>query len=110
MEITITSMDEQDTDRILKLLYHGEKPERVHTLICGCGAIADLRVSPKAWNGWQILPYARCPACAAVKPPADGDAYPALARARFFATIQAINSGGEEPCVPNESAELVEAR
>jgi hypothetical protein len=32
-------------------------------LKCACGAIADLRTSPKAWYGWQVVPKAVCPQC-----------------------------------------------
>lgn len=56
-------LDEHDADRLLRILYNGTRPKRIHTLVCLCGAIADLRVSPCAWNGWQILPHAMCPHC-----------------------------------------------
>ena len=56
-------LDELDADRLLRMLYNGTRPAKVHTLVCLCGAIGDLRVSEQAWNGWQILPTAKCPAC-----------------------------------------------
>lgn len=98
MEITITSMDEHDTDRLLKLLYHGRKPERVHTLICACGAMGDLRQGEKAWNGWQIIPHAKCPACLRIQAPADGEAYPDLARKRFLNQLVPAFLASEETC------------
>jgi hypothetical protein len=56
-------LDELDADRLLRVLYNGTRPVRVHTLVCLCGAIADLRQDERAWNGWQILPTAKCPTC-----------------------------------------------
>ncbi len=44
-------LDEHDAVRLLQILYNGVKPQRVHTLICACGAMADLRETPSAWNG-----------------------------------------------------------
>jgi len=32
-------------------------------LTCACGATADLKDSPKAWNGWQVAPNVVCPDC-----------------------------------------------
>jgi hypothetical protein len=64
MQTTIV-LDELDADRILRFLYNGHRPERVHTLICLCGTLADLREDPRAWNGWRILPNAVCPECLA---------------------------------------------
>lgn len=58
-------LDEADAAQLLRVLYNGPKPARVHTLICICGAIGDLRTSPKAWNGWRILPHPVCPDCLA---------------------------------------------
>jgi len=88
MNLPLILLDEEDVDRLLKLLYHGQRPARVHTLICGCSAQADLRRNPKAWNGWQILPFAKCPDCLKTPPPADGEAYPSLARARFLQQLK----------------------
>jgi hypothetical protein len=56
-------LDEPDVDRLLRALYHGTRPRHVHTLICACGALADLRDSETAWIGWQVLPWAICPGC-----------------------------------------------
>jgi hypothetical protein len=58
-------LDEHDADTLLRILYNGTRPARVHTLICLCSARADLRVSSCAWNGWQILPHPKCPECLA---------------------------------------------
>ena len=61
--IILDDLDECEADRLLRLLYNGIRPSKVHTLVCLCGAIADLRLSKKAWNGWQVLPTAKCPCC-----------------------------------------------
>jgi len=37
-------------------------------LTCGCGTTADLKDSPKAWNGWQVAPNPVCPDCIARSP------------------------------------------
>jgi hypothetical protein len=60
--ITRVVIDERDADRLLRTLYN-DKPHQVHILICLCGATADLYVSSRAWNGWQVLPTAKCPVC-----------------------------------------------
>jgi hypothetical protein len=92
--MTHVILDEADTDRILKLLYNGTRPTRIHTLVCSCGRFADLRASECAWNGWQLLPYARCPWClghrrALVFP----DLQPQLARERFETLMRALGAG-----------------
>jgi hypothetical protein len=81
----IKVLDEHDVDTLLRVLYNGTRPTRVHTLVCGCGALADLRVSTKAWNGWQVLPHAKCPKCLAATSAAlyFEELYPQLARERF---------------------------
>lgn len=28
-----------------------------------CSSTADLNDSPKAWNGWQVIPVPICPSC-----------------------------------------------
>jgi hypothetical protein len=76
-------LDEQDADQLLRMLYNGRRPVRVHTLICLCGAIADLRASPKAWNGWQVIPNARCPRCLEAPSVEAAPLYPTRALARF---------------------------
>lgn len=75
-------LDEQDAAELLTVLYNG-KPHHVHILICLCGAIADLRVSAKAWNGWQILPHAKCPRCIETRKTETVELYPTRARQRF---------------------------
>ncbi len=81
-------LDEDDAAKLLHMLYNGRKPRRVHTLLCVCGARADLRESPRAWNGWQILPHAVCPRCIerGKALPAQ-EPYPAQARARFMEMV-----------------------
>lgn len=85
---TIVILDEVDTDKLLRLLYNGERPVRVHTLICLCGAVADLRESVKAWNGWQILPTAKCPACIETRQPANVRPQELLADRREWFLLQ----------------------
>ena len=81
--------DENDAWNLLRVLYNGRRPARVHTLICLCGALADLRESPKAWNGWQILPHAKCPACLATTQAAEiAEMYPSHAFQRFLQELQ----------------------
>jgi hypothetical protein len=81
-------LDELDADRLLRMLYNGTRPARVHTLVCLCGSTADLRESPSAWNGWQILPNAVCPACRAFRAAApDVEHYPACAEERFLGML-----------------------
>jgi 2-keto-3-deoxy-galactonokinase len=89
----VVILDEVDADRLLRALYNGTRPRHVHTLICLCGAIADLRTDPKAWNGWQILPHAKCPACRHTVVERDEELYPTQARARFLLKIDAIQEG-----------------
>lgn len=84
-------VDAQDADKLLRVLYNGTRPERVHTLICLCGAIADLRVSSSAWNGWQVLPYARCPNHKQ-QTETIVESYPQLAHERFQGLIDQMNS------------------
>ncbi len=81
-------LDEHDAAQLLQVLYNGQKPARVHTLICPCGAVADLRESSRAWNGWQILPHAVCPACIERGQAPAEELYPAHARARFLEQVQ----------------------
>jgi hypothetical protein len=87
-------LDELDADRILRWLYNGHRPERVHTLICLCGEIADLRKSPAAWNGWRILPNAVCPECLASedakKVQEIAELYPSLAYEKFLKQLEKI--------------------
>jgi len=78
-------LDEHDADRLLRILYNGTRPARVHTLICLCGAIADLRMNVCAWNGWQVLPHAKCPTCRALASAASTEELQLeLARERFL--------------------------
>ncbi|HJS17316.1 MAG TPA: hypothetical protein VJ785_01110 [Anaerolineales bacterium] len=81
---SLVVLDEHDVDRILRILYNGTRPSQLHVLVCGCGTLADLHESPKAWDRWQVLPHALCPEClekeAATPPEHD---YPDEAWARF---------------------------
>jgi hypothetical protein len=87
-------LDEHDADVLLRILYNGTRPLRVHTLICFCGNLADLRVSEAAWNGWQLLPHAECPACrAGNQVSVIEDGYPERARERFLALIDQLSRG-----------------
>src|SRR5689334_8495068 len=88
-------LDEHDADRLLRILYNGTRPAHVHTLICSCGAIADLRVSKCAWNGWQILPHPRCPACLTAESASLVYApSPDEARERFLQLVEKWNREG----------------
>lgn len=80
-------LEEEDAARLLRTLYNGHKPRRVHTLICLCGAMGDLRVSPKAWNGWQVLPHAKCPRCLRRPYVEPEEIYPLRAEERFLELI-----------------------
>ncbi len=82
-------LDEQDAADLLRVLYNG-KPHNVHTLICLCGATADLRESPKAWNDWQILPHAKCPTCLKKPAPKSVELYPVQARERFEISLMTV--------------------
>ena len=88
-------LDEEDASQLLRILYNGKRPARVHTLICLCGNIADLRKNPKAWNGWQILPTAKCPECLLLpKTGTTGQVeYNGPARARFEKAVQTLLIG-----------------
>lgn len=87
-------LDENDTDRLLRVLYNGTRPARVHTLVCLCGATADLRESPKAWNGWQVLPHARCPICLdATRARTIQALFPNRARNRFLLQLEELQIG-----------------
>jgi len=87
-------LDEHDADTLLRILYNGTRPPRVHTLACLCGALADLRLSPCAWNGWQVLPNAKCPACLALTNVSlVEEAYPERAREWFLKMIEELSVG-----------------
>ena len=74
-----------DADRLLRLLYHGTRPPRVHLLVCACGRSANLTEGDAAWLGWQVLPHPVCPGCLA------GEPYPgAQARERFIQLVDAL--------------------
>ena len=103
--MTRVILDEHDVDQLLRMLYKGQRPLRVHTLICACGAYADLREDACAWNGWQLFPHALCPACthalvssasveAGRSPLSPGPTPPALARARFKKLVDQLTKGG----------------
>ena len=78
-----------DADRLLCQLYKGRKPRHVHTLLCGCGARADLRQSPDAWTGWRILPFARCPGCRELCAQ-EADVFPLRAMVRFTRLVDLL--------------------
>jgi hypothetical protein len=90
MDGILILLDEFDTDRLLRILYNGQRPAKVHTMICVCGAMADLRQSPKAWNGWQILPNAKCPCCLQTPAPTRSSMDPVGARKRFEAELNTL--------------------
>lgn len=88
---SLVELDEEDADRILRILYNGSRPKRVHTLICLCGAIADLRDHESAWDGWQVLPHAVCPTCLAEShAEAIDELYPSQAYEIFLKVLEEI--------------------
>ena len=94
--MTDVILDEHDTDRLLRILYNGTRPARVHTLNCACGSIADLRLDTYAWNGWQVIPHPKCPVCLALERATLVYApSPERARDQFLQKIQDWNSGKE---------------
>lgn len=93
--MTTYIVTEEDVARLLCLLYHGKRPRHVHTLLCLCGAVADLRTSPAAWNGWRVLPTARCPQCIVRESRSIlEELYPLRAEERFLELLEQI--GQEE--------------
>jgi len=87
-------IDEQDADRLLRILYNGTRPERVHTMVCLCGAIGDLRESPRAWNGWQVLPHPKCPTCLeTTRARTIETLFPNGARSRFLLLMDELQMG-----------------
>ncbi len=86
-------LDEHDAAQLLQVLYHGRRPKRVHTLLCVCGAQADLRVNPKAWNGWQVLPHQACPRCLE-RPAQPAELYPTQAREHFLEQVRSLTREG----------------
>jgi hypothetical protein len=79
----------EDVDRILRILYHGSRPTRIHFLICSCGRVAQLTQSDADAIGWQILPNPRCPDCVA------GETYQGPARERYIQLVNKLTSRKE---------------
>jgi hypothetical protein len=87
-------LDEQDADQLLRVLYNGTRPARVHTMVCLCGATANLRERPHAWDGWQVLPHPRCPACLQVmRARVTEELFPWKARERFMTQLAELQIG-----------------
>lgn len=84
-------MSEMDAARLIHALYKGRWPKHVHTLICGCSAQADLRRDPVAWNGWRVLPTAKCPECLAQRQLVEWSLVPHEARVRFLALVDRVS-------------------
>lgn len=76
-----------DVDRILRMLYDGSRPARVQYLVCGCGRIANFRVSDAQGIGWQLLPHVVCPGCLVKEP------YTGPARDRYLALVDELVKG-----------------
>lgn len=87
-ENAVIVYDAFDCEQILDALYKGKRPEHVHTLLCSCGATADLRQDPGAWNQWMILPHARCPACLQRERARQLTLQPMEARRRYLGLLQ----------------------
>lgn len=89
IQVTRVILDEADADKLLRILYNGTRPACVHTLACACGAFADLRKSPGAWDGWQLIPHPMCPRCLSIErvtivylP------WPEMSREKFFKLLE----------------------
>lgn len=89
-------LTEEDVARLFQVIYHGRRPQHVHTLLCQCGATADLRKSPSAWNGWRVLPTPRCPQC--IEREAKSileELYPLQAEERFLELLAQLDEQKE---------------
>lgn len=73
-----------DVDRILRILYHGSRPTRIHFLICSCGRVAQLTPSDADAIGWRVLPHPVCPGCLAHEP------YQGPARERYMQLVDKL--------------------
>jgi hypothetical protein len=91
MEIVVSEID---ADKLIRTLYKGRRPAHVHTLICACGALADLRKDPDAWDGWRVLPTAKCPACLTKRQLVEWNLIPHQARVLFLELIENIGKAG----------------
>jgi len=89
--------DARDMDLLLRLLYNGQRPTRVHTLFCACGLIADRRGNPDAWNGWRVLPHPKCPDCLV------RESQPYLARERFSRLVLLLVASSSLPTKEGEA-------
>lgn len=71
--MTQIQLDERDFSKLMTVLLHGvRRNPRRQVLVCACGRRSDsLECNPKAWNGWQIVPFAKCPCC--LEPRKEGD-------------------------------------
>ena len=94
MSDTIVVIDEVDAAQLLRTLYHGRKTE-VHVLVCLCGRSADLNKNQKAWNGWQVIPFAKCPHCLQTPAGQSMDAVDCVASARERFNILVSKMTGE---------------
>jgi hypothetical protein len=89
MKDSIVILFYSDVDRILRSLYKGSRPIRIHFLICSCGRVANLTQSDAEAIGWQILPYPECPGCRQHEP------YQGPARERYLALVEQLISRKE---------------
>lgn len=91
---TTIVLDECDADRLLRRMYNGRRPEKIHILICLCSRWANLDVSLKAWNGWRVLPTAMCPDCLANENAGAvqqiADLYPSQAYEMFLKKLEQV--------------------
>lgn len=58
-------LDERDFGKIVTVLAYGLRPHpRRSVLVCACGQKSgNIQTNPKAWNGWQTVPFAKCFCC-----------------------------------------------
>ena len=63
-DIQLTDLSEVEAGKLLRLLVNGPKPAKMFVLVCACGARTEhARRNPRAWDGWQTVPFAKCPCC-----------------------------------------------
>lgn len=97
MSEMVVVLDVIDAQTVFDLIYKGKRPSHVHTLLCSCGAQADLREDPCAWKNWMILPHPKCPDCLADERAQYLNQDPVQARARYLALLERF--GAQHGCV-----------
>lgn len=90
-------LDVQEARRLLLMAANGTtRLSQVHVLVCLCGATADLREDPSAWNGWRVVPLldCTCPACleceSLQKTQQHDVLYPSQAQKQFAKSLEQV--------------------